>query len=220
MPMPSLTLGAGSIIRDGIYIIANVKADPATAGDANLVLVPQAAVVKAVTGRRDADAAAIESGALLARRLSAAQEAVVALGIKAFGLFGSRTAPEYLRLFPVAPSTLVAAPAAVRTAGFAALAKALAAQELPKELTAGAAAVAAGFAALDAATAADAAANEALQQAVAAEKAAADTWQTAVRTLRGRLIMLFPRDTKRVNSYFPPRKRAAKAAKVTPVAPQ
>lgn len=220
MPMPSLTLGAGSIIRDGIYIIANIKADPATAGDAQLVSVPQVALVSAVTARRDADAVAIESGALLARRLSAAQEAVVALGIKAFGHFGSRNAPEYLRLFPAAPSTLVAAPAAARAAGFAALAKALAQPGLPQELSGAAAAVTSVFAALDAATLADAAANQALRQAVAAEKAAADAWQTAVRTLRGRLIMLFPRDAKRVNSYFPPRKGTAKAAKVAPVAPQ
>lgn len=220
MPMPSLTLGAGSIIRDGIYIIANVKADPATVAEAHLVVVPQSVVVKAVTARRDADATALESGALYDRRLSAAQEAVVALGIKAFGHFGSRTSPEYLRLFPAAPSKLIAAPTATRTAGFAALAKALAAQELPKELAASAAAVKDAFAVLDAASAADAAANEALRQAVAAEKATADTWHTAVRTLRGRLIMLFPRDAKRVNSYFPARKAAAKPAKVTPVAPQ
>jgi hypothetical protein len=220
MPMPSLTKGAGSIIRDGIYIIANVKADPDTAAEAKLVFDPQGLVVKAVAARRDADTAAIESGALLVRRLSTAQEAVVALGIKAFGHFGSRTAPEYLRLFPVAPSTLVAASTAARTAGFAALAKALASPDLPKELAASASAVTAAYAALDAAAAADATATEALRQAVAAEKAAADAWHTAVRTLRGRLIMLFPRDAKRVTSYFPPRKRAAKAAKVTPVAPQ
>jgi hypothetical protein len=82
-------------------------------------------------GNRDADTAAIESGALLVRRLSTDQEAVVALGIKAVGHFGSRTAPECLRLFAVAPSTLVAASTAARTAGFAALAKALASSASP-----------------------------------------------------------------------------------------
>ena len=56
--------------------------------------------------------------------------------------------------------------------------------------------------------------------ALAAEKAAADAWHTAARTLRGLKIMLFPRDAKRVTGYFPPRKVAAKTAKVTPVAPQ
>ena len=83
------------------------------------------------TGNRNADTAAIESGALLVRRLSTAQEAVVALGIKAFGHFGSRTAPEYLRLFAVAPSALVAASTAARSAGFAALAEVLVSSASP-----------------------------------------------------------------------------------------
>jgi hypothetical protein len=76
-------------------------------------------------GNRDADTAAIESGALLVRRLSTDQEAVVALGIKAVGHFGSRTAPDYSRLFAVAPAALVAASTAARSAGFAALAQVL-----------------------------------------------------------------------------------------------
>jgi hypothetical protein len=83
------------------------------------------------TGNRDADTAAIESGALLVRRLSTAQEAVVALGIKAIGHFGSRPAPEYLRLFPLAPSALVAASPAARSAGFAALAEVLVSSASP-----------------------------------------------------------------------------------------
>ena len=213
MPIPDLSQGAGSLIREGQYILANVKADPETAADAALLAGPQATLSAAVVARRDADTAAIEAAAVATRRLSAAQRAIIAFGVKAFGHYGSRTDPGYLALFPMAPSALANSAGADRAVRFAALRKATQVDALPQELRAAAAAVHTALGAFDAAGLADGAAAAAFKAAFAQEKQATDAWQTAVRTLRGRLIMLFPRDAKRVASYFPQARARAKAAK-------
>jgi len=213
MPMPALTARKGDLLRDGIYVAAAVKADPDTAADVGLIAADQHKLDAAVVARREADTVAIEAGALADHRLGVLRREIVAFGVKAFGHFGSRSAAGYVRIFAAAPSQIIATSGDARARAFDAVRKAAADKETPKELAEAAKALEAAFKAHDAAAASDAKAAAALRAAIDAEDKAADGWHTAVRRLRGRLIMLFPRDSARVNGYLPPARKGSKSAK-------
>ncbi len=213
--LPLLDALSGVLIRLAIYIIARLKAKPATK---DLVATLQPAQTKlkgAMTVREAADTLAIEAGANLDDRYLDLCEQIGIFGVKAFGHFGSRTAEGYLEIFPKAPSILVKTPVLQRAAVFAKLRKAALAG--PKELAAFAKELDATGAAWDKAVLDDAAAQEALAVAVKAEKKAADEWQTAVRVLKAQLAQRFPRNPEKVASFFPPTPKKAAVVALEPV---
>lgn len=219
MPMPALTARKGDLLRDGIFIVAIIKADPDTAAEVGLVEPEQTQLEATIDARRKADKVAIESGAVVDHRLGALRREIVAFGVKVFGHFGSRTAAGYLRVYPEAPSKIANANEETRTKKFDTLRKAAADQQTPKELAEAAKALDKAFAAFDVATTADGVATAGLETATGSEDQGADNLHTAVRKLRGRLIMLFPRDMARVNSYLPKAKAPPKPKKVPVVEP-
>ncbi|MBM4345259.1 MAG: hypothetical protein FJ100_17960 [Deltaproteobacteria bacterium] len=210
---PAPTATKGTVTRDCIYIIAAVKADPETAAEVNLIELEQAKLESSFEGRRKADKGAIEAGAVVDCRLGALRREIVAFGVKAFGHFGSRTADGYVRIFAESPSKIANATGESRANKFTAVRAAVADKQTPKELADAAKALEGAFKAYDTALAADALATGGPKAAADAENKAADAWHTAVRKLRGRLIMLFPRDAGRVKSYLPPSKKSPEADK-------
>lgn len=215
MPLPALATKSGTLVRDGIYIIANLKADLETADLVEVVAPDQAALKKQMAVRTDTDTTAIEASAVADARLNALKRSIVHLGTRAFGFYLSRKADGYLRLLPQSPSQIIGLPVAQRTVAFDRLKKAAQAAETPKELGPTVKELVAAYDAFTGAAATDKTADEALRAALALEKKAVDAWHTAVRRLRGRLIDRFPRDSKRVGTYFP--KGAAKVEKVVKV---
>ena len=210
MPLPSLAATSGNLIRDGIYVEAQIKADPETSALGNVLETPQEVLEKNVAGRRQADKAAIMASAVADFRLNAVQRAIVKFGNQCFGHFTSRTAPGYLLIFPTAPNTVANANPSDRVQAFGDLRKAATSGMTPKELAAPVKVLVTAIDDWTAGVGASAKANDALEQASKAEAAAADDWQTAVRKLRGKLIDLFPRDVKRQRSYLPATKPSKK----------
>jgi hypothetical protein len=210
MGLPSLTAPSGAVIRDGIYILSQLHADPETAGLHVLLENPQELVEKAIAARRDADKKAIMANAVADFRLGAAQRGIVAYGIKVFGHYGDRSDPGYLAQFPEAPSAIANVTPGERAKAFKKLRDAVIAPAVPKDLQVHAKVLVASLDEWTAAEALSAKATDGLKAASAVEQAAADMWQTAVRKVRGSLIALFPRDVKRQRSYLPASKPAKK----------
>lgn len=215
MSIPSLQATSGNLIRDGIYTQAQIHADPETASLAPTLEGPQIALEKTVVDRRAADKVAITTAAVADNRLGTLQRAIVLFGTKLFGHCGSRTAAEYLRIYEKSPSDTAGVNPSERALTYANLRKRVTDPATPKEL---APAVKVLVAAIDDwtnAVAAEIKAAEGLKAASKAESDAADVWQTAVRKLRGQLIVLFPRDVSRQRSYFPAGRSASKSKKST-----
>ncbi len=205
MGMPAINATSGALVRDGIYIQALVKADPETRDLADVLAHSQRDLRATMVVRTEHDTNAIEAGADATFWLGAVRRAIVAFGTKAFGHFLSRKADGYLRLLPKSPTALGGVVAGQRAATFEKLKKAALDKATPKELQAAAKELADAIDGWSAAVKVEAAMDEQLAQALAAEKKVADGWHTSVRKLRGRLIDRFPRDARRVSSYFPRR---------------
>lgn len=203
MGMPGLTVGSGKVIRYGIYTEAAVRADPETAADVVLLEGANKDLTAKAAARRDADTAAIGTGAVLANRASALYRSAVKLGTATFGHYLSRQDEGYQRLFPVAPSQLRSGSVATRAARYEALHLAATAKETPKVLKPLVDEYEVAYAAWLTATAANKQAEADLGAAALAERKAVDEWHTAARRLKGRLTERFPRDSNRVNGYFP-----------------
>ena len=210
MSLPALSATSGNHIRDGIYTIARTAADPATHTLTVTLEAPQDALEKAVVARRAADKAAILAAAVVDYRLGELQRAIVAFGVKVFGHYGSRTDAQYLRIFPISPSLIATCNPSDRVTSFGALRKAAVDPATAKELAPAVKLVVAAIDDWTAGAAAATKADEGLKAASKAESDAADAWQTAVRKLRGQIIVLFPRDAPRQRSYFPATKPARK----------
>lgn len=211
MGMPTLSATSGTLVRDGIYIQALIKADPATADLADVLAHSQADLRAAMATRTEQDTAAIEAGAQADYWLGAVRRAMVVFATKAFGHFLSRKADGYVRLLPKAATALGGVPAAERVPTFDRLKKAALDKATPKELGPAAKELADTVDAWHAAIKVEGALDEQLAHALVTEKRVADAWHTSVRKLRGRLIDRFPRDARRVSSYFP--RRVATPAK-------
>ncbi len=211
MPLPALSATSGNLVRDGIYVIARIAADPATHTLTVTLEGPQDALEKAVVARRAADKGAILAAAVADYLLGEVQRATVAFGVKVFGHYGSRTDPQYVRIFPAAPFAIANSNPSDRVTAFGALRKAATDPATAKELAPAVKLVVAAIDAWTAGTGAAAKADAGLKAASKAESAAADAWQTAVRKLRGQIIVLFPRDAPRQRSYFPATKAVKKA---------
>ncbi len=206
MPLPSLAATSDNLIRDGLYIIALILADPETLSLAPTLEGAQNALELAIDEREAMDKVAIKASAVADFRLGAAQRGIVLFGARCYGHFGSRADVGYLRLFPHSPSDIAYITPGDRVNAFAALRKAAVDAATPKEL---ASAVKVLVAALDDWTMAEAMAaktTDGLKKASKQEADEADDWQTAVRKLRGQIISLFPRDVRRQRSYFPQKK--------------
>ena len=210
MSLPALSATSGNLVRDGIYVIARIAADPATHTLTVTLEGPQDALEKAVVARRAADKGAILAAAVADYLLGEVQRATVAFGVKVFGHYGSRTDPQYVRIFPISPSLIATCNPSDRVTSFAALRKAAVDPATAKELAPSVKLVVAAIDAWTAGTAAAVKTDEGLKAASKAEAVAADAWQTGVRKLRGQIIALFPRDVQRQRSYFPATKPSRK----------
>ena len=215
MTLPALSATSGNLVRDGIYIIARSAADPATKALTGTLQGPQDDLEKAVVVRRAADKAAILAAAVADYDLGELQRGLVAFGVKVFGHYGSRTDPQYLRIFPISPSLIATCNPSDRVASFAAVRKEASDPATAKELAPAVKLVVVAIDAWTAGTATAAKAADGLNAASKAEADAADAWQTAVRKLRGQIIALFPRDVQRQRSYFPATKSPKKAKPTT-----
>jgi len=212
--MPDLNAGAGTLVRDGLFISINVHADPETAHLAAPFDEAQARLVGAKNAHTSADTAAIKASALAAARYRPVRETLGALGTGLFGHFNSRTVKGYVRVFPMSPTDLLALPNDKRDKALENVRLAALSPETPKELAQKVKAYDVALRASQAADKEEKAAAKALAESIAAEKEVADAWQTAVRVLKSALEQIFPRDAKKVASYLPNRakKRTAKAA--------
>ena len=216
MPMPPLDSTAGATLRDVIYSNAHIKADKETVQLVGTLSPHQVKLKKAIGARNDADTAAIEASAVTDAAWTGVRAALQAFGTKAFGHFVKRTEPGYLRIFALSPTDLLGLTEDKRKEALDKVLKAGHAKETPKELAAPVAAFAVALQAWQDVQTAEAAAVEGYQDKVGALKVAVDEALTAVRKLKGQLQTLFPRDARRVQSFFPRRTAGAKKAKAEP----
>ena len=212
MGIPSLNTKADNLVRHGKYIIARCKADPETGALVKSFDPTQESLKKAISAREGVDEVAIQAAALADHRLGAVQRGIMTFGVKAYGYYGNRSSPDFLRLFPVSPSRTATTTPGKRDKVWLRLRSEALDAATHKDLAAG---VKLLVAAIDDWSSAQAAADKAmtaLQKASTQEAAMADLWHTAVRKLRGELMVLFPRDVKRQQSFMPMSKTSSKAA--------
>lgn len=207
----SASAPVGDVINDNLFIVARIEADERVAGNANVILVPHEVLMKAV-GARNALANGYQKA--LAVRAAARvkfETAVVAYGLKVAAHYEGRTADDYLRIFPKAPSTFATLSERDLPLAASELAARIGDPKTDKDLAKLGAPVVAAAKAYQVAAEAVRKAELVLGEGQKGVQKAKLACLEAHSKLRGLLTAAFPRQSKLVASFFPAGKKKAKA---------
>ncbi len=207
----------GDVINENFFIVARVEADPRVAEHAAVITGPHDALMKAVSARNLAANGYQKALALRAAARVKLEGAVVPYGLKVAAAYEGRTADEYQRLFPKAPSSFSTLSERDLPEAAALLCARIGDPKTDKDLAKAGAAVVSATKAYQAAGEAAKKAELSLTDAQKAVQKAKLACIEAHSKLRGLLTAAFPRQGKLVGSFFSATKKKAKAAEPGPV---
>lgn len=203
MRLPHLKASLGALLELAWYAVCAVEADPEVAGLQKAVADARLALRKLRDARNDASDDLVKARALRGIALLAVAKWLRQLGLDTTAAFGGKkNSLDYLRIFPIAPSKMVAQSAADRVISVQNVLKALAHPSTPKALTPQ---IKAGEAALKALTVREAgvvAAQGVMKDRIDDIRVARKAWFTAYKSLESALALKFPDDRERVDAYF------------------
>lgn len=191
---------------------AAVKADPDVAMFAPGLVAPVATLKGKIASRQEAEDLIADAQGAVTYRERLLREAVLAISRKVFAHYGSRTAPDYLKILPKAGSDINALQPVERAKAVAALVDALAEKGLPPEFAPLGKNLAVAQKGFEVAAAQVVTAELGASKAKTAENDARTAVVTAYRALHAQLTLKFPNDKARVEGYFwsPTVKKSAK----------
>ncbi len=202
------------LIHHLVYCQARCVANPKTQVIAPPLAAALTALLAAVATRDAAANQTLLTSALRDYATEALTEGLVPIGqVLAAANGGSRMAPGYLRIFSKSPSELAQTPQKDQEDVFDKLVKALQDPQTPKTLNDLVKAFVAHHALLKTAIATDKAADQALTNAVANVGSTRASALDALATADAELRKLFPRQRKKVATFFP---KGAKKGGKTP----
>ncbi len=180
-----------------------MESDPEVAGLQKNIAAARLALRKHRDGRNDASDDLVKARALRGIALLAVSKWLRQLNLDTAAAFGGKTSSlDYVRIFPLAPSKMMAQAAADRIVSVQNVLKALGHAATPKALAPN---IKTGEAVLKALTAREAgvvAAQAVVKDRVDDIRVARKAWFTAYKSLESALALKFPDDPERVNAYF------------------
>lgn len=203
MRLPQIFASLGSLLELAWFVICSVQADDDVNGLEKGLAAERAKLKKLRDARNDAADNLVKARAQQAIALLRLAKWLKQLALETTAAFGGKKKSlDYLRIFPVPASKMLAQGISDRVKSVEAVLKALAHPATPKTLTP---AIKTGEALLKAL-------NTASQGVVAAQlvvrdraddiRAARQDWFKAYRSLHAALVQKFPDDLDRVNAYF------------------
>jgi len=203
MRLPHIKASLGALLELAWYAVCAVEADPDVNGLQKQIADARLSLRKARDARNDASDDLVKARALRGIALMAVGKWLRQLNLDTTAAFGGKKKSlDFLRIFPLSPSKMMAQASADRVISVQNVLKALAHPATPKSLAPHAKS---GEALLKAFTTREAgvvAAQAVVKDRIDDIRVIRKTWFTAYRSLESALALKFPDDAERVNAYF------------------